>query len=533
MKTKNAHFYIAILLPILTGFIFEIGYSHIYVERFYNFLENILFAFILSIPISGIASQKFRFLYAKFVFLGIVFMVSFETGYYLIFNSKFNASSVFVFMQTNTQEAKEFLDFYIDARVMFLLTVLMGITVFFFFSFKRFFNPTTIIKTKRNRIFLFLGLSVGLMLVSYTRRENLPFIVAKAVYDLKRDSFYDNDNYFQDRLGPFSATATENSKKIITIVIGESTSRRHMQLYGYYRKTTPRLSAMKDDLVVYNDVISPNALTVETLKKALTIDVDDKKGSIVQLLNSRGFKTYWISNQNPIGVFESFVSKVAKACDKQEYLTTSTYMDNKIFDEKILSYLENVMADEGDKKVVFIHLQGTHFNYKYRFPKAFEHFNTEPKSVFSGKEVNSTINNYDNAVLYNDYVVSSFIEALKKQELNSALLYFSDHGEEVYDTMDFVGHTDDVGSLPMFEIPFVLWQSQTFKNLNHDSFVRNSDRPYQTNALYHSIAHLCQVTDTSVNLEKSIFSETFKKARRNILNGKNYDSLVQKANIKL
>lgn len=526
MKLKKINIYIVLFLPILTAFIFEMGYSRIYIERFYNFIENMLLAFILSLPIGVIVKHKVKVLYVKLIFLILVIMVGFETSYYLIFNSKFNASSVFVFMQTNAQEAQEFLTFYLDGKVKFFLVVLGGMILLFLFCFKRFFIPTTVIKAHKKQLFLFFGLSVGLILVSYTRRENLPFIIAKAVYDLKKDSYYDQEHYFQDRLGPFMTENSNNSKRVIVVVIGESTSRRHMQLYGYYRKTTPKLSAIKNNLVVYNDVISPHALTVETLKKALTIDVESKKGSIVQLLNSKGYKTYWLSNQNPIGAFESFASKVAKACDKQEYLTTSTYKDNKIFDEKILPHLQKVMAEEGDRKVVFIHLQGTHFNYKYRFPETFDHFKAEPESSFSGEDVHSTINNYDNAVLYNDFVVSSFIEELKSHQLNSALLYFSDHGEEVYDSIDFVGHTDDVGSSPMFEIPFVLWQSRTFKDSTLESFVYNPDRPYQTNHLFHSIAHLCQISDSFVNLEKSIFSKTFKKESRIILNDKEYDSLL-------
>ncbi|WP_438883943.1 sulfatase-like hydrolase/transferase, partial [Bacillus cereus group sp. BC317] len=43
-------------------------------------------------------------------------------------------------------------------------------------------------------------------------------------------------------------------------------------------------------------------------------------------------------------------------------------------------------------------------------------------------------NDYDNANLYNDYVVASLIKDYKATDPNGFLLYFSDHGEEVYDT---------------------------------------------------------------------------------------------------
>ena len=48
-----------------------------------------------------------------------------------------------------------------------------------------------------------------------------------------------------------------------------------------------------------------------------------------------------------------------------------------------------------------------------------------------------TYNSYDNAVLYNDFVVSSLIKDYAKSDPNGFLLYLSDHGEDVFDS---VGH---------------------------------------------------------------------------------------------
>ena len=116
---------------------------------------------------------------------------------------------------------------------------------------------------------------------------------------------------------------------------------------------------------------------------------------------------------------------------------------------------------------------------------------------------------------------------MKEKNIESAVLYFSDHGEEVYDTMDFSGHNDDdVGSLPMFQIPFILWQSELYKINNKIDIELN--RAYMTDDLFHSIAILCGVKSNYVDLEKSIFSDSFKNKRRAILNNKDYDSLLIK-----
>ena len=44
----------------------------------------------------------------------------------------------------------------------------------------------------------------------------------------------------------------------VVLVLGESTARKHMQLYGYYRETNPRLVARKDSLLIHRDSVAPH-----------------------------------------------------------------------------------------------------------------------------------------------------------------------------------------------------------------------------------------------------------------------------------
>ena len=128
-------------------------------------------------------------------------------------------------------------------------------------------------------------------------------------------------------------------------------------------------------------------------------------------------------------------------------------------------------------------------------------------------------------MLYNDFIIDSIINKIKRKHAESFLLYFSDHGEEVFHTIKFAGHNDDVGTLPMFQIPFLLWQSKSFKEKN--IIQTDLDRSYMTDDLFHSIADLCGVNSPYVDLERSIFSEKYIKRKRIILNNKDYDSLLR------
>ena len=54
------------------------------------------------------------------------------------------------------------------------------------------------------------------------------------------------------------------------VVIGESTSRLHMSLYGYERQTNPKLESMKKELKIFNNVFASRPNTIESLEQVLT-----------------------------------------------------------------------------------------------------------------------------------------------------------------------------------------------------------------------------------------------------------------------
>ncbi|MBD2820336.1 sulfatase-like hydrolase/transferase [Xenorhabdus sp. 42] len=67
------------------------------------------------------------------------------------------------------------------------------------------------------------------------------------------------------------------------MIIGESTSRNHMGLYGYRYNTTPNLQKIKNsNLHIFTDVISPNASTIPSLKKIFTFfNSENEKNKMV------------------------------------------------------------------------------------------------------------------------------------------------------------------------------------------------------------------------------------------------------------
>ena len=75
-------------------------------------------------------------------------------------------------------------------------------------------------------------------------------------------------------------TENESTIKNIVFILGESTNRNHMHLYGYYLPTTPLLDELqaKGEICAYSDVISPHSTTVEVLSELFTFcDYESEK----------------------------------------------------------------------------------------------------------------------------------------------------------------------------------------------------------------------------------------------------------------
>ena len=177
---------------------------------------------------------------------------------------------------------------------------------------------------------------------------------------------------------------------------------------------------------------------------------------------------------------------------------------------------------QSNKIFIVLHLIGTHHNYQERYPVSFNVFNGDVSSNFKSKESKEKINHYDNAVLYNDFVVSAIIEKVKSTNTNSFVLYLSDHGEELYRDRNMAGHNEDTPTQSMYEIPFMLWQSEKYKN--YRSIDIDINRRYMTDDLFHSLADLMGIQSDRVNYKRSIFSNIFEERTRIVLDSIDYDT---------
>lgn len=325
--------------------------------------------------------------------------------------------------------------------------------------------------------------------------------------------------------------------ELYVLVLGESTGRNHMGLYGYPRPTTPRLAALGDSLLVYRDVVSPHSHTQAVLKKMLTFHNREasgpwnRSGTLLRTLGSAGYRTYWFSNQNVYGVWSNVTAALAAQADvKLFHKNRKAGLIRRAHDGDLLPYLDRLLeTPTGAGRFLVLHLMGTHGWYPNRFPESFARFRDPPP----GSESRSlhpvqqqTINHYDNAVLYNDWLVAEVIERVRRFGGRSWVLYLSDHGEDVYDAGNFLGHTEEVGNRFMVEIPFLLWFSPGFREARPELVRRAAEatgRPYMTDDLPHTVLDLLDLEDPRFEPGRSLVHAEFQEKRSRIYRDQDYD----------
>lgn len=389
---------------------------------------------------------------------------------------------------------------------LFFVTVIsisiIGFTCFCFTSFKYTYGRTA--------IFMFLRIPKYTYEVFKTDKE------LKSLLE-KRKSFPH----------PETVSSSKSAKNII-IIIGESASKNHHGFFGYKNNTTPYLSSMKDSLFIFQNAIGSSASTAGNIERILTFKEDDqtfndwyKYPSIIDLFSIAGYKTFFISNQERTGLLSNSSAAIAESADIIYYVGAENSEDFLSFkyDEAVLEPFIKGFSQDDIYKFFIIHLMGSHTTYKNRYPTEFNRFNKNDIKLLTNRNSwiddnkAQTIAEYDNSILYTDYVLKKIFDVVKHSDNPSVLLYFSDHGENVYDDRDFIGRDEKY-----IEVPFIIYLNSSYKKTNPNIVERvkqSVDLPFSTaNVIY----FIMTLSDTKYplyyNSKKDVLSTDFNMSQR-------------------
>jgi glucan phosphoethanolaminetransferase (alkaline phosphatase superfamily) len=169
---------------------------------------------------------------------------------------------------------------------------------------------------------------------------------------------------------------------------------------------------------------------------------------------------------------------------------------------------------------IVLHHTGSHYKYSQRYPPQFDRFQPSlPKNAGynaitkDNKEL--LVNAYDNTILYTDYCLFSVINRLKQTGCAAALVYMSDHGENLYDDdNNLVLHCSYLGSRFEFNVPFIVWYSDRYKQLYPQKtalLTSNSRKLINSDVLFHSLLDMADVPSLYLDSSLSVFSAAYKE----------------------
>lgn len=305
---------------------------------------------------------------------------------------------------------------------------------------------------------------------------------------------------------PYSETVNSNRLADVFLVVGESASRGHWSLYGYPLSTTPNLDKINDGLVVFQDAIGSSTTTAFNMNRILTFLSDREDASewadspmLFDVMNNAGYNTAWLSNQEKSGMWSNATVAMVSRANTVKYVGSYSSDDATLIklDKSLLPELDKYIHGNDRPKFVGLHLMGSHAEYRRRYPESFNHFNADsvlskPRSFKLSEDHAQVVAEYDNSIRYTDSFLSEIISRVNSNERPAVMIYFSDHGENVYDDdNDFVGRDDK-----HVEVPFVIYANKRFRDAYPDLYanmVRGGSKPVSTADIEHMI---CTLTGT-------------------------------------
>ena len=210
------------------------------------------------------------------------------------------------------------------------------------------------------------------------------------------------------------------------------------------------------------------------------------------------------------------------------------------FDHDLLeSYLHEAHSKVMDHphSLSMFHLMGQHMYAGSRYPRTPQFTRFTPDSIrrtepWLDNDKKQDIAHYDNATYYNDYVIGQLLDALRHS--CAVVVYFSDHGEEMFDWRDFSGRDEgarkQAPSMKLqYCVPFMVWCSDGFKERYPDvveQLQSAAQRKGQLDDLPHLLMDLGRIQNAYYKAEHDLISPYYKPTKRLVQMSVDYDEVV-------
>jgi lipid A ethanolaminephosphotransferase len=302
---------------------------------------------------------------------------------------------------------------------------------------------------------------------------------------------------------PGPGWAIQTRPKVLILVVGETARAANWGLNGYSRQTTPELAQLP--VIRFAETISCGTNTEVSLpcmfapvgRRDYNEERIRRSDSLLHVLARAGVAVHWRDNQSGCkGVCDGLPN------DSVESLKLPQLCDGgRCLDEGLLHGLEERLLQARGTQLLVLHQLGNHGpSYFRRYPEAFRKFlpacEQDDLRQCSREEI---VNAYDNALLYTDHVLARAIRTLQAHaaEVDSALLYVSDHGESLGEGNLFLhGIPYAIAPDVQTRVPMLMWISEGFartRSLDTACLKRRAEQPARHDHLFHTLLTLTDV----------------------------------------
>ena len=473
--------------------------------------------------------KKIQNLYKISIVGGLMCLILVEVFLWLNFGILFDENVFSVIEGTNIKESCDFITTYFNiATIVRLVVVTVLVITLYYLTVALLLKKSLILK-----IFIPISLIFSLFKISTSIYSSIYYgfgghLAAYSTFSRIGRAVFLHHNFKEEtdclikNIQEIKSTKLKPRCNNIVVIIGESYSKYHSQLYGYEKSTTPNLKkkAEDNDIYVFTDVVTPFNDTERAIRAIYSLGAVNEGAYSEYMLfpyafKSTGWHTYNIDNMD-------LARNTSRVKDSRKLSNIMFDYRNDVtlqYDEDIIKIINK---EKQNQSLYVIKLKGQHYTYADTYPSTYEHFNFEKDYIDKdvSKIAKQMIADYDNSTLYNDYVVNAIIENFKDD--NAVVIYFSDHGEEVYDSRNYMGHG---GVSPYLnfqvEIPFIVWMSDKYKDNNPEiveNIIKNQGKPYTTDYVAHTILDMAGVSCPQFMPNRSVANNLFQIINRRVVN---------------
>ena len=449
-----------------------------------------------------------------FLFLAFPFI---QYAYYCIVWHCLSPASLMALYLTNWRESIDFIES--NVGVIPACIIIAGFIIFLALAAR--VNCAFLKKMAPTRTDTRFGTSLLLVLLGaeallyYLPQSSFGELVTDVTTYVEQTQSYGNghDERYESLDIDGAQTLSSQAPGTVIVVIGESASRDYMHAFtpDFPYEDTPWLDSQlgNPDFNVFTNAYSSWSQTVPVLQRALTeqSQYNDKEffesTSILDVAKKSGYTTYWFSNQGRYGQYDSAITLVAKTADRAEW-TDDSYNFSDKYDDTLLWYLTQV--DPNTNNFIVLHIMGSHIYYNNRYPTEFNQWHGD-------SEVTSP-ESYANSIHYTDYILSQVFDYAQKNLNLRAMVYFSDHGENLE-----ISHNPDVFSYDMVRIPMFIYLSPEYQQVlpGRTRAIRYHRSRYFTNdMLYDTISGLLNAPSSRYIEAQDLTSPNYAYTRANL-----------------